>query len=221
MTTNLIAVIFDLDDTLVDKSATLLRVAALQYSHFSLGTFEIDQQDWNEQYVRLNNLRIEKSDVFERLGKRFALSRELQALLFSDFDTILGHNVTPNVGAVETVRKCKSHGLKVGIVTNGRDEFQRSKIRGLGISDSLDVIVTSGGIGIKKPDLRIFSLCLHSLKVEPQEAAFVGDDFVADMEPAIKLGMSSIWKSDSKSSEVSFSSNDFYEIQKYLLQPNE
>jgi HAD superfamily hydrolase (TIGR01549 family) len=106
--------------------------------------------------------------------------------------------------------------LKVGIITNGRDTFQRSKVAGLGLTNAIDAVFTSGGIGFKKPDLRIFEACLAALAVEPSEAVYVGDDFAADMEPALALGMVAVWKSTATSEQVAFSSNLLSEIQAFI-----
>ncbi|WP_457332606.1 HAD family hydrolase [Rhizobacter sp. P5_C2] len=214
---NLLAVLFDLDDTLHDKSATLRIVAAKQHLMGGLSSLGIHESDWESHYVELNKLRIEKTEVFARLRDRFSLSSDLAAALLTDFDNNLGASAQPHAGALDLVSACKSHGIKVGLVTNGRDAFQRSKIAGMGISENVDAVVTSGGLGIKKPDLRIFRACLRMLDVEPHTAAFVGDDFDADMRPALELGMQAIWKSASYSARVAFSSDNLHEIRAFLL----
>ena len=214
---NLRAVLFDLDDTLHDKSATLRAVAAKQYVTGELSSFGIDECQWESQYVDLNNLRIEKTEVFSRLQDRFSLPSELAGSLLADFDNNLGTVAKPYAGALDLVSSCKAQGMKIGLVTNGRDAFQRSKIIGMGIAENFDAVVTSGGLGIKKPDLRIFCACLQILDVEPSAAAFVGDDFAADMQPALELGMRAIWKSAASSPRVAFSSDDLNEIRAFLL----
>ncbi|WP_255990476.1 HAD family hydrolase [Chitinolyticbacter albus] len=214
---NLRAVLFDLDDTLHDKSATLRAVAAKQYASGELSSFGIHESEWESLYVALNNLRIEKTEVFSRLRDQFSLPSGLVESLLADFDKNLGATAKPYVGALDLVRSCKAQGMKVGLVTNGRDAFQRSKIIGLGLGENLDALVTSGGLGIKKPDSRIFRACLQMLDVEPHTAAFVGDDFAADMQPALELGMQAIWKSAATSPRVAFSSDSLNEIRAFLL----
>jgi len=213
----LLAVLFDLDDTLHDKSATLERVAGTQFAEFSLSGHGVAQSVWHERFVALNNERIEKTEVFKLLATDFALPRALERALLEDFDENLGKLACPYPGAFDVLKTLKESGLKVGIVTNGRDAFQRSKIKGMGITPLVDSIVTSGGFGAKKPDPRIFAACLSELRVSPQSAAFVGDDFAADMEPAIELGMLAIWKSAEHSSRVTFSSNELAHIGQRLL----
>jgi len=212
------AVLFDLDDTLHEKSGTLRAVAAAQYGSAKLASIAVKEGEWELEYVRLNNLRIEKTEVFARLQAHFELPSPLTATLLKDFDSNLGRSARPCAGALELVEACRVRGLKVGIVTNGRDAFQRSKIEGIGLTELVDLVVTSGEFGAKKPDQRIFRHCLEGLEVLPAEAAFVGDDFEADMAPSIELGMRAIWKSPTGSPRVAFSSESLYEIRAFLLQ---
>ncbi len=212
----LAAVLFDLDDTLHDKTTTLLRVGTQQYVEAELAALGIARESWLRHYVALNNQRIEKSEVFSRLASTFRLPPQLAERLLRDFDTNLGRFAVPFPGATELIAWCQSIGLKVGIVTNGRDAFQRSKIEGMGLSGAVDATVTSGGYGVKKPDHAIFLACLQRLRTSAKEAAFVGDDMLADMEPAIALGMLPIWKSGAKSERVAFSSDHLSEIHAYL-----
>jgi len=210
------AVLFDLDDTLHDKSATLNRVGALQHAEAGLATLGVDLETWVFDFVELNNRRIEKTEVFFRLAAKFHLPPSLEVRLLEDFDTNLGKLAAPFPGAREVVAWCKSRGLKVGIVTNGRDAFQRSKISGMGLNTLTDATITSGAFGLKKPNHAIFTACLAQLEFQASEAAFVGDDFHADMEPAISLGMLPIWKNSATSERVSFSGNELADIHAYL-----
>ncbi|MBX3618933.1 MAG: HAD family hydrolase [Rhizobacter sp.] len=206
------AALFDLDGTLHDKSATLRRVADIQYGNAKLNTLGIAQSAWATAYVQLNNLRIEKSEVFGRLASTFALSPELQQSLHEEFDATLGTHAIAFAGAGELLQACKARGLKVGVVTNGRDAFQRSKVVGMGLNKFIDAVVTSGAYGRKKPDPAIFLECLSQLGVQPDRAVFVGDDFAADIEPALRLGMRAIFKSHLPASGAWLSSGSLFEI---------
>ena len=213
----LLAVLFDLDGTLHDKSATLKQVAAVQFEAFNLADHGVPQPHWHDRFIELNNERIEKTVVFERLAAEFMLSSALREALLKDFDENLGKHARPYPGATQAILALKQRGLKLGIVTNGRDAFQRSKIEGMGVTRLVDSIVTSGGFGVKKPDLRIFLACLAELQVAPESAAFVGDDLASDIEPAIELGMLAVWKSSARSNRVTFSSDDLASIGHRLL----
>jgi putative hydrolase of the HAD superfamily len=210
------AVLFDLDDTLHDKSATLCVFAKAQHASNDLGRIGIDATDWVKQFVLLNNERIEKAEVFARLAREFKIPDAVQSALLHDFDANLGRSSLPFPGSVELLQACRVRGLKIGLVTNGRDGFQRSKVAGMGMLGLFDSIVTSGGFGTKKPDHRIFMACLHELGVRPEDAAFVGDDFAADIQPSLEIGMHAIWKSKICKQSVAFCSDDLFEIQGYL-----
>ncbi|MCM2675791.1 HAD-IA family hydrolase [Shouchella plakortidis] len=95
-------------------------------------------------------------------------------------------------GLKDMLQSLKQKPYKIGIITNGRDFYQRNKIQALGISDYIDVIVTSGELGIKKPDVAIFYDMLGKLQSTPEQSIFVGDDLTKDIVPAKHLGMRTI-----------------------------
>jgi putative hydrolase of the HAD superfamily len=215
------AIIFDLDDTLHDKSATLSLVASRQFASARLFELDADENAWKAAYLSLNNLRIEKTEVFARLSEQFGLKGEVERSLREEFDRSLGRHAVAFDGALALVQVCKSHGMKIGIVTNGRDAFQRSKIDGLQLTPLIDSIVTSGGLGIKKPDHRIFQTSLAELDVSANDAVFIGDDWQADMLPALAMGMQAIWKSSDRSGKnVAFCSNNLSDIASFLFPQN-
>ena len=211
------AVLFDLDETLHDKTATLTRMADLQFHHFDLGARAVDPAGWRGDYVRLNHRHIPKIEVFEMLTHRHDLPPSLTDSLLAHYDGTCGEQAQPFPGARETLERCQAAGLAIGCVTNGRDHMQRSKLAGLGLTGFFGSIVTSGGFGRKKPDPAIFQHCLQELGAEPSQAAFVGDSFSADMEPALALGMQAIWKSDRTDARVVCASDSLAEIGRRLL----
>jgi putative hydrolase of the HAD superfamily len=210
------AVLFDLDDTLHDKAATLERFGTYQHEAQALSEHGVELEPWLKRYVTLNNERIEKTKVFATLAAEFGLSEALESALLSEFDADLGAAAVAYPGARELLAWCQESSLRVGIVTNGRDAFQRSKIKGMGLDPLVDAVLTSGGFGAKKPYLSIFRACLAELGSEPSDAAFVGDDFAADMQPALELGMVAVWRSSEKSSAVAFSSDSLQRIHAFL-----
>lgn len=153
------AVIFDLDDTLHDKSATLRAVARRLHADHGLSAQGVKLDDWVSEFVALNHLRIEKPDVFERLTASFALPGALGRSLLEDCDANLGSQAQPFPGAIDCLAACKAAGLKVGVVTNGRDGFQRSKIAGLGALPYLDAIYRACDCAGHDSRLEVFRAC--------------------------------------------------------------
>jgi len=215
---NIHAILFDLDDTLHDKSQNLAVFAQAQFATYGLANHGVELSHWTSQYVDLNNLRTEKTEVFARLQAAFKLDSSLADALREDFDANSGAATRALPGLHALLQSCRARCMKIGIVTNGRDAFQRRKIAGLGIESAIDAIFTSGGFGVKKPDHRIFLACLAALGSRPEATVMVGDDFSADMEPAAQLGMHTIWRSAISSPRVNYWSDDLYAISTYLQQ---
>ncbi len=210
------AVLFDLDDTLHDKSSTLSLMAARQYESFELNSLGVDEAAWREHYLRLHSINMPKTEVFARLAAECSLPESMPEDMLTEFDRDCGGQAQPFPGMQELLATCRDAGLVLGCVTNGRDHMQRSKLDGLGVTDLFDSIVTSGGFGAKKPDPSIFDRCLSELEVQRMDAFFVGDNFDADMRPAIDLGMHAIWKSSRGHESVPFASDSLHEIRAYL-----
>jgi len=82
---------------------------------------------------------------------------------------------------------------RLGIVTNGIDRVQRSRLRVSGLERHFSVIVTSQGCGFAKPDPRIFRTALSVLGLGPRQVLYVGDDAVVDRAAAVGAGIPFVW----------------------------
>lgn len=92
------AILFDLDDTLHDKSQNLAGFAQEQFATYALANHGVELSQWTSQYVYLNNLRIEKTEVFVRLQAAFKLNAFLANTLRENFDTNSGAATRPLPG---------------------------------------------------------------------------------------------------------------------------
>jgi putative hydrolase of the HAD superfamily len=108
---------------------------------------------------------------------------------------LAAENISPLPGAQSVLAELKSGGLLLGLVTNTSlphaviaTEFQQ-----LGLHEYFDTVVCSSEIVFRKPDPAMFEVALRSLKVSPDNAMFVGDDYRADILGAKKIGMKTIW----------------------------
>lgn len=117
-------------------------------------------------------------------------------------------------GLIEMLEEIRRKDLKLGIITNGKGQFQMDNIRALGIEKYFDAILVSEWEGIKKPDPLIFNRALYRLNVSPSESIFVGDHPVNDVEAAKNVGIIGIWKQDFQWNAVDadFIVNDLVEV---------
>ncbi|MGQ4891255.1 MAG: HAD family hydrolase [Candidatus Njordarchaeia archaeon] len=99
-------------------------------------------------------------------------------------------------GVEEVLRRLKSMGLKIGLVSNAPGNFPINVLRRHGLDRYMDAMVTSYMVGVVKPHPKIFKEILSKLGVKPEEAIFVGDVPEIDIKGAKNLGMKAILVKD-------------------------
>jgi 2-haloacid dehalogenase len=82
---------------------------------------------------------------------------------------------------------------RLGLVTNGLDRVQRSRLRVARLEHFFDVVVTSESCGFAKPDPRILHVALEALGFAAAEALYVGDDLDIDGTAARAAGVAFLW----------------------------
>ena len=100
---------------------------------------------------------------------------------------------TPNAwraraGAHELLERLRSEGLRRAIVSNF-DHRLPEILAGLGLGELIEVIVLPADAGASKPDPRIFQRGLDRLGIPAEEAIYVGDDALRDIEGARAAGL--------------------------------
>jgi len=82
---------------------------------------------------------------------------------------------------------------RLGVVTNGIDRVQRSRLAASGLAPLFETVVTSQGCGYAKPDPRILHVALKALGVPGRQAVYVGDDPAVDGAAARAAGVAFVW----------------------------
>lgn len=116
---------------------------------------------------------------------------ELQEL-YDSFNYDFGKHIVMLEGAIDVLKEIKKRGYILGCVTNGVSSLQNIKLDTAGIRDMFDVVVVSGDIGIYKPDRRIFDEAVRRAGVKNEEALFVGDHPVNDIQGALGADMQAV-----------------------------
>ncbi len=187
------AVLFDLDDTLLDRRASFRAYAK------AFVTARFQEGNWPEDMARMVALMEEldadgygnKTAMYETLIARWNLN-ETAGDLVADFYRLLARFAVPDPD-MTVVLETLAPRYKLGLVTNGTSAGQRAKIDRLGIRNLFGAIVVSGDIGIHKPDARAFHACLDALGVAPERAVYIGDHLTNDVNGALGAGMRAIW----------------------------
>ena len=92
--------------------------------------------------------------------------------------------------AVPALRALRAAGYRVGVAGNQPLETERV-IASLGIP--LDLVASSAGLGVAKPDPAFFPRIAEALELEPSAIAYVGDRVDNDVRPAAAAGMRAIF----------------------------
>lgn len=113
----------------------------------------------------------------------------------------LGRRLYP--GVRETLEWLRERGYRVGSVTNRGlgGELFREELRHHGVLDFFEVLSISCEVGYLKPHPRMFVHALEALGMAAEDAVMVGDSLRADVAGAKALGMTTVWKRDSRTRE--------------------
>ncbi|MGG6311235.1 HAD family hydrolase [Paenibacillus macerans] len=189
------AVLFDLDNTLMDRDYTF-RHFARQLVRECLVPMEEAQQD------RLVTEMIEsdadgyrpKEGFFLELIETLPWSKKPALYELKQYydRNYMAHAKAMDFAA-ETLETCRSMGLRLGIITNGYSHLQHGKIDRLNLRAYFDAIIVSGDVDIGKPDPRIYRLALERLGTRPEETIIVGDHPRNDIWGAAQAGLRGIW----------------------------
>src|SRR5690606_19397766 len=75
------------------------------------------------------------------------------------------------------------------ILSNGFEEVTHQKIKGSIVKDYVQTITTAEGAGAPKPEALAFQASLDKANAKVEESVYIGDDWIADMRGATRMGM--------------------------------
>jgi HAD superfamily hydrolase (TIGR01549 family) len=187
--------LFDLDNTLVDRDRAFRGWAAAFLAERSLPPAELD---WLTA-LDLGGYR-DRQTLLHAAIARYGLLEDVDLLLQELRDTVLDLIECPRPH-LEALAAARAAGWTLGIVTNGATKHQLTKIERTGLADLVDGVVVSEEAGCAKPDPRIFQLAALRCGVAAYEADsgwtrgcwMVGDHPPADIAGAGAAGLRSVW----------------------------
>jgi len=200
--TRLDAILFDLDDTLVNwRQAEMGAIGDLAKAHFAPLGFDALQVRSTYDAVMQANIQSWKevrrwwyiSERLQMLSERLGTTGPLPGdVLAESFTRDVALRLALLDGALPALRAARSAGRKTALLTNGRGETQRPKLMRFGLHHEVDFVGITGELGAWKPDPEAFHKVLRQLGVQPRRATMVGDSVDFDLSPARELGMQTV-----------------------------
>ena len=191
------AVIFDLDGTLLDREKSIAKFVSSQYDEFHAYLDHIPKEVYCLRFIELDNHGYNWKDyVYTSLINEFNIQHVTQEDLLNHYITNFHNHCVPFPNLLSMLEELKKLSLSLGIISNGKGQFQMNNIISLGINIYFDSILISEWEGMKKPDPRMFKKALWELEVIPEETIYVGDHPTNDIIAAKAVGLKTIWKRD-------------------------
>ncbi len=202
------AIFFDLDGTLLDASNVTLdsdwRAACEACCD---GAFDVDSVLPHLHEIRVafwNDAEQARRGRFDLTWARETMVREAFARVNVNDDAIAARIAADYharreaamglfPGAVATLERARTMGIRTALITNGGAEGQHGKVVRFALEQYFDCIVIEGEFGCGKPDERVFRHALDSTGCEPGRAWMVGDYIEADIVTPVRLGMHTVW----------------------------
>jgi putative hydrolase of the HAD superfamily len=213
-----------LDGTLLNRDESLKVFIEKQYERLNEWLFHIPRDKYIKRFIELDNGGyVWKDRVYQQLINEYSIVGIRWEELLQDYLTYFKESCMPFANLIRVLEKVKRSGSLIGIITNGRGQFQMDNIQALGIDKYTDTILISDWEGMKKPDPEIFKAALKRLKASAEESVFVGDHPEKDIKAAQCIGMKTIWKKNHQwesNIKADFIINDLGEIPQIINQLN-
>lgn len=195
------AILFDLDDTLLDFSSSedvaLDRVYTRFFSHidnkevFKKSYRKINHSLWAKVEEGLLSPEHVKYERFEQLLYALKIENCVETISHYYMDS-LGHAASWLPGAKESLQQLKDK-VTIGIVTNGLTHVQEKRYQLCGLSQWCTCFLISEKVGLSKPDKKIFEMALQQVNAASHETLMVGDSLASDYQGALNAGLDFCW----------------------------
>jgi HAD superfamily hydrolase (TIGR01549 family) len=187
-------VLFDLDNTLIDRQAA--------YERWARGF--VADRGLDAEAIRVlcdsdEDGFATREAVFEAARQKFNLSESVESLI-TEYRQEYPKFFTPDRTVIRTLHRLRANGFRVGVVTNG-PASQREKLDRAGLRPLIDGICVSEEYGIGKPDRRIFAESIRRCcgPRGPNGIGWmVGDSAKTDVAGGRNSGLRTVWLSRSR-----------------------
>jgi len=193
-------VIFDFDNTLYNynraNSDALAAIFELIYQENKEKTISVENiakvyQTINKQVKESNNsaIKFNKTIYIKKILEFFHIPYTSFDKYYTIYQTVFSRSFILYDGVVECLKYLKVQNIKIAILSNNIFIQQYQKLQESNILQYIDVIQTSDECGEEKPHISMFLQVSHKLHIPFHQLVYVGDDYNADILPALELSI--------------------------------
>lgn len=189
-------VLFDLDDTLCDYSGARVSRLRRAFEEAAATAGVNEPVDFDALITESIAIQPHGSDYFHELLPRYGIfgSPAVEAarawLMANRYHGLaLFDDTLATLSAIRARRPER----RIGVITNGPTELQRTKVELLALEGHVDFVIISEEFGAWKPEAAIFEEGLRLGAAAPDRAVFIGDSADHDILGARGAGIEAIW----------------------------
>lgn len=197
------AVIFDLDDTLLDHQGStraalaswLPRLGAEADTRLVEAWFDSEHrhfESWRSGQITFEEQRRRRlRDLLPLIGSDVPSEPDLD-LLFAGFLAEYEAAWQAFDDVLPVITFLTANGFDLAVLTNGTAAQQNAKVTRIGIRDRLTAVFTSEELGVAKPHPDIYRQACRELGVSPDKTLHVGDNYQLDVVAAQEAGLQAL-----------------------------
>ena len=207
MSAEIQAVLFDIDDTLVDLETamgrTLHHIAGDSFSHLS-------EAEWVEYKRLFSKDPLGHYDSFLTGEITFAEQRLLRARHAQEslmveplvgaaarrwttaYEATLPLHFAAYEDVVPLLDELDARGIDYGAISNNVHDYQRAKLDRAGL-DRVKALVGIDTVNAAKPDPAIFREGARLVQADPARTLYIGDNYLIDARGADDAGLVGVW----------------------------
>ena len=203
------AIIFDLDDTIVDDSG---HVAACWELVCTEGVARQEglrppvlmaaierERDWywadpaRHREGRFDLRAASSRIVVEALERLGFAEPELGRLIANRYRDLREEKISLLPRAIETLEHFRSRAVRLGLATNGSAVGQRAKIERFELAQYFERIIVEEEFGVGKPHREVYEALFAALNASPEKTWSVGDNLEWDVGGPQAHGAYGVW----------------------------
>lgn len=166
---------FDLDDTLVESTVDYAKFKRLVIDRMVSHGEQRERYRPEETIVAI--IARYEASLREKGASESTIRDRLRELddIMDAVEMERAHETKAISGAADILRALRRHGLRIGILTRGCEEYARTALKVVGIEALVDEIESRNSETKAKPDPDAYLKLVSRLGVDKDETVFVGD----------------------------------------------